>query len=135
MRALAADALFDHALLMDAFGFFETEKEDLAALAAVRKVLGPQGTALLKVINGEYVRNNLQVVDERELNGTLERTRRELLGDRLHEHITLTSEQGSTTTERWQRLYGAERLLELAQSADFGVALTASDAWGGTRPA
>ena len=53
MRQLPLRAkFFAGAILIDAFGFFETDEENEAVLAEVRRVLAPSGRFGMKVVNG-----------------------------------------------------------------------------------
>ena len=48
---------FDVAILLDAFGFFETERDNDAVLANIARILVPRGRLCLKVVNGAHFKH------------------------------------------------------------------------------
>lgn len=123
MRSLPFRSNFDHAVLLDAFGFFDDPHEDEHALAEVGRALRPEGTALVKVVDGDMIRSNFVPDGRSEDTRHIETFRRELTedGDRLIEDITIEDDHGSLTTRREQRLYSSERLAGTAKSAGLEV--------------
>lgn len=136
-RALPFTGVFDHAVMIDAFGFFASADEDTQALASVRGALVGNGTVVVKLANGAAARRaaveqsliRVEVPpagaeDGRDPNRPLVETIRLEVsadGDRVIEHITLEDCQGRVATRREERLYDPRRIRAAMESVGFDV--------------
>ncbi len=134
-RALPFLGVFDHAVMIDAFGFFATAEEDTQALAEIRRALVPNATVVVKVGNGDATRRAVSehpvvrvevppagVEDGRDPSRPLVETIRLELSaddDRIIEHIELEDGQGRIATRREERLYDAARIRAAMDTAGF----------------
>lgn len=107
-RSACADA----AILMDAFGFFETEQEHDVVLREAARVLTTAGRLGLKVVNGGPVLDGFRERDREERDGTVVSVSRTLTLDppRMTERIRVSGSRGHGEYERRQRLYRVEDL-------------------------
>ena len=108
------------AMLMDAFGFFETDREHDAVLAEAARVLEPHGRLVLKVVNGAAVLADFRPTAREERDGveiTIHRTLA-LAPPRMTERITI---EGDEKYERRQRLYRIDELSTAMEKAGFDV--------------
>ena len=133
MRTLETADLYDHVVLMDAFGFFASPAEDLQALQRVRALLRPDGTALIKIINGEKVRAQFRPSSSRRVGDAEETIDSVLLegGRVLHEQLTLTTAGRQVSSQRFQRLYSPDELTSVIDDAGFQVSGLYRDPDGG----
>ena len=111
-------------IVMDAFGFFETEEEDDAILREAARVLTTGGRLALKVVNGSIVLSAFRDRDREERDGTVVSVQRTLTLDppRMTERISVSGSRGHGEYERRQRLYRAEELRATLEHAGFAVA-------------
>lgn len=102
----------DAAIIMDAFGFFETDEENDAVLREAARVVRPGGGIGMKVVNGGSVLESFREADTEERDGVFVSVRRTLALDppRMTERITVRGSRGDGQYERRQRLYRAEDL-------------------------
>jgi 2-polyprenyl-3-methyl-5-hydroxy-6-metoxy-1,4-benzoquinol methylase len=122
MRWLPFGAEFDHAVLMDAFGFFDTPEEDRSVLAGIATALKPGGTAALIVVNGQFIRENFKVVGREggeALPIDIERSLE--AGNVMVERLTFREGGRVETRERRQRLYHRDELVAAATAAGLVV--------------
>ena len=120
---------FAAAILIDAFGFFETDDQNAAALSEAVRVLVPGGRFGLKVVNGGPVLAAFRRTDREERDGvTVTISRR--LGTkpaRMTEKVTVSGVRGNGEYERHQRLYVVEELCAALERAGLaGVRVFAS---------
>jgi ubiquinone/menaquinone biosynthesis C-methylase UbiE len=110
-------------LLMDAFGFFDTEEEHEAILREAARVLTTGGRLALKVVNGGIVLDTFRDRDREERDGTVVSVHRTLTLDppRMTESISVSGSRGQGEYERRQRLYRAEELCAALERAGFAV--------------
>ena len=103
---------FDAAILLDAFGFFETEQENETVLQEAACVLVRSSSLGLKVVNGGPVLNAFRESDREERDGTLLTISRKLslAPPRMIERISVSGSRGSGQYERRQRLYRVEEV-------------------------
>ena len=111
------------AVVMDAFGFFETEEENGEVLLEVARVLTPGGRLGLKIVNGGPVLADFRETDREERDGTVVSVSRTLTLDppRLTERISISGSRGRGEYERRQRLYLMEDLRVALEQAGFAV--------------
>lgn len=115
MRAIPYRDEFDHAVLMDSFGFFETPAEDAAVLRGIAGALVPGGTFVLAVVNGRRLAENFAPKGREERDGLVVEIDRTLDGDVMAERLTIREGDRKTTGERRQRLYGPDELRAAAE--------------------
>jgi len=115
--------LFGGAVLIDAFGFFETDEENEAVLREAARVLVAGGRLALKVVNGALILNAFRETDREERGGTLVTISRTLTLDppRMTERISVSGTGGNGEYERHQRLYRLEELCAALERAGLSV--------------
>ena len=121
-RSRCADA----AIMLDAFGLFDTEDEHEAVLRETARVIRIGGRLGVKVINGGPVIDHFRKSDREKRHGKVISISRTLTLDppRLTETIMISGPFGLGEYERRQRLYRVEELctaLKRAGLAIFGV--------------
>jgi hypothetical protein len=129
---------FAGAILMDAFGFFETDEENEAVLAEVRRLLAPGGRIGLKVVNGAPILRAFRETDREEREGVVVTISRRLAlkPARMTEKVVVTGSRGNGEYERHQRLYTSDELsLALQRTGFSGVELFASPNCAAFEPA
>ena len=111
----------DAAIIMDAFGFFETEEEHDAVLREATRVLKAGGGLGLKIVNGSAVIDNFRATDRVERDGTVVSIDRLLTFEptRMTERIRITGSRADGEYERRQRLYRVEELRAALGRAGF----------------
>ena len=119
VRSECADAV----IVMDAFGFFDTEEEHDAILREAARVLTKGGRLALKVVNGGIVLNPFRDRDREERDGTVVSVHRTLALDppRMTESISVSGSRGHGEYERRQRLYRAGELRAALEHHGFAV--------------
>lgn len=121
LRSGCADA----AMLLDAFGFFDTEEENDVVLREAARVLRDDGRLGLKVVNGRPILEAFRETDREEREGTVVAISRTLTVEpsRMTEKISVTGIRGNGVYERRQRLYGVDELRAAFGRAGFSVAV------------
>ena len=111
------------AIVMDAFGFFETEDEHEIVLREAARVLTSGGHLGLKVVNGGPVLDSFRERDREERDGTVVSVSRTLTLDppRMTERISVSGSRGHGEYERRQRLYRVEELRAALEHVGFAV--------------
>ena len=111
------------AILMDAFGFFETDDEHDAVLREAARVLTAGGRMALKVVNGGLVLDDFCDTEQEERDGTVVSVVNTLaLGPpRLIQRISVQGSRGHGEYERRQRLYRVDELRAALEHAGFSV--------------
>jgi len=107
-RAGCADAV----IVMDAFGFFETDGEHDAILREATRVLASGGRLGLKMVNGNFVLDGFRENEQEERDGAVISVSRTLTHGptRMTERISVRGPRGHGEYERHQRLYQVEEL-------------------------
>jgi D-alanine-D-alanine ligase len=117
---------FDVVLILgNSFGYFETLKDDLEVLKAVRKVLKPWGKLLIDIADGDYLRQNFQARSWEWLESKLFVCRERSLsidGDRLVSREVITHVEKGVIADQFysERLYNTDSLSRLLTGAGFG---------------
>ena len=111
------------AIVMDAFGFFETEEENDAVLREIARVTTTGGRLVLKVVNGVPVLAAFRETDREERDGAVVSVSRLLTLDppRMTERISIGGSRGHGEYQRRQRLYRVEELQAALERAGFAV--------------
>jgi ubiquinone/menaquinone biosynthesis C-methylase UbiE len=119
VRSECADA----AVVMDAFGFFDTEEEHEAVLREAARVLTIGGRLALKVVNGGLVLDDFRETEREERDGVVVSVSNMLTFDppRLMQRINVSGSRGHGEYERRQRLYRVEELRVALTHAGFAV--------------
>jgi ABC-type lipopolysaccharide export system ATPase subunit/predicted RNA methylase len=102
----------DAAMVMDAFGFFDTEEEHDAVLREVARVLTIGGRLALKVVNGGLVLDDFRETEREERDGVTVLVSNTLAIDppRLTQRLSVSGSRGHGEYERRQRLYRVDEL-------------------------
>lgn len=102
----------DAAIIVDAFGFFDTDEEHEAVLREAARVLTAGGRLALKIVNGGQVIDNFRSTERQERDGTVVTIARSLaVGPaRMTERLHVTGSRGTGEYERRQRLYRVDEL-------------------------
>lgn len=118
-RAEGADA----ALLMDAFGFFDSDDEHEEVLLQVARILMPGGRLALKVVNGGLVIDDFRDTEREERDGVVVSVVNTLAFDppRLTQRVSVRGSRGDGDYERRQRLYRVDELRAALEHAGLAV--------------
>jgi ubiquinone/menaquinone biosynthesis C-methylase UbiE len=113
----------DGAIMMDAFGFFDTEDEHQGVLREAARVLTTGGRMALKVMNGGLVLDDFRETEREERDGILVSIVNTLTfgPPRMTQRISVRGSRGYGEYERRQRLYRAEELRAALEHAGFSV--------------
>jgi SAM-dependent methyltransferase len=124
--------LFDVAVVIDAFGFFEAEDENEEVVIEAARLLVPGGGLVMKVVNGGPILAQFREADSEERDGTVVTISRTLALDpaRMIEQVSVSGSRGNGRYERRQRLYRAEELSAAAKRAGLSVVDVFGDAHG-----
>src|SRR5262245_59465820 len=90
MRRLPATDSYQYGVLLDAFGFFESDDENEDVIRQLRQVVGPGGRVVIAVVNGEKILNGLEPVSRQQEEGHVVEIHRELEGRILREEVVVT---------------------------------------------
>lgn len=129
---------FAGAILIDAFGFFETDEENEAVLGEVQRLLAPGGRVGLKVVNGAPILAAFRETDREEREGVVVTISRRLALEpaRMTEKVIMTGSRGSGEYERHQRLYTWDELSRALERLGFScVEVFASSDCAAFKPA
>jgi ubiquinone/menaquinone biosynthesis C-methylase UbiE len=113
----------DAAVMLDAFGFFDTEGEHETVLREAARILTAGGRLALKVVNGQLVLDAFREQDREERDGTVVEITRTLTLDppRMTERLHLSGRVRGQY-ERRQRLYRIDELCTAFEHAGFAIA-------------
>lgn len=124
-RFRVGDSVFDCvALLGNSFGYFEREEEDLSVLEAVKRALRSNGTLVMDITDGEWMRDHFErrswewvdqdhfVCRERSLSSDRERL--------ISREVVAHAEKGVIADQFYaERLYSRDRLAAIVEAAGF----------------
>ena len=119
LRAGVADA----AILMDAFGFFETDQEHATVIREIAKTLKPGGRLLAKVLNGVVLMADFRQTEREEHDGVVVAISNTLAFGpaRLSQRIRIRGARGDGEYLRRQRLFGVDEMRQLFRKAGLEV--------------
>ena len=111
------------AVIMDAFGFFDTDEENESVLQEAARVLKADGRLALKVVNGRPILEAFRATAVQERDGVVISISRTLAIDppRMTERISIKGPRGNGEYERRQRLYQVEELCAAVEHAGLCV--------------
>src|SRR5262245_21838706 len=111
----------DAALMMDAFGFFDTEHE--AVLQEAARILMTGRRLVLKVVNGGPILDAFRETDREERDGVVVSVSSTLTRDppRMTQRISVSGPRGQGEYERRQRLYRVEELCAALEHAGLAI--------------
>ena len=119
MRRLPATDTYQYGVLLDAFGFFESDDENEDVIRQLRQVVVPGGRVVIAVVNGEKILNALEPVDRQQKDGRVVEVRRELEGRILREEVVVTEGTHEYAGERRQRLYSVSEIEDMVARNGF----------------
>jgi SAM-dependent methyltransferase len=122
----------DAAVMIDAFGFFDTEDEHDAVLREAARVVAIGGRLTVKVLNGAPVLNGFHETAREERDGVVVLMSNTLALDppRMTQRLSVSGSRGTGEYERRQRLYRADELCAALEHAGFSVEGVFADADG-----
>ena len=111
------------AILIDAFGFFDSEAEHDAVLREAGRVLTTSGRLVLKVVNGDPILGAFRETSREERDGVVISISSTLIMDppRMTQRISVSGPRGQGEYERRQRLYRVEDLAAALEHAGFAI--------------
>lgn len=121
MRRLPLRAVFDLVIMIDAFGYFDTEAEDIACLHGIRGVLRPGGALLMRNPNAAWIRNNFEPEQQEHRNGrtiTIQSTF-DAAERWIDQVITIRGSDSVEEFQRRARVYTAGELDDMLARAGF----------------
>jgi ubiquinone/menaquinone biosynthesis C-methylase UbiE len=113
----------DAAIVMDAFGFFDTEAEHEAVLREAARVVTIGGRLAMKVVNGALVLDDFRETAHEERDGVVVLVSNTLAVDppRMTQRINVSGSRGRGEYERRQRLYRVDEVRSALEHAGFSV--------------
>ena len=113
----------DSAIIMDAFGFFDTEDEHEAMLREAARVLAAGRRLVLKVVNGGLILDDFRETEREDRDGVQISIVNTLTFNpsRLTQRITIRGGPGQGEYERRQRVYRVEELRAALERAGLSV--------------
>ncbi len=125
------EAIFRYILLMaSSFGYFIDETENLRILQESYRLLQPNGTLLLDLINREYMLKRFKPFSRHQVNEDITVERERILGDDIifSKETVLSATKGHIRTKTYcTRLYSPEKISTLLRSAGFSTVECISD--------
>ena len=119
MRALPLRSAFDLVLVVDAFGYFDSEGEDLNCLEEVQRVLKPGGRLIMRNPNAVPIRRNFRAeeVEHRKGQTITIRSILDAEGRWVDQLLRIQGEEGVEDFQRRTRIYSAPELEGLLSEA------------------
>lgn len=111
------------AIVMDAFGFFDTEEEHEAVLREAARVVTTGGRLAMKVVNGGLVLDDFRESEREERDGVVIAVSNTLTSGppRMTQRISVSGSRGQGEYLRRQRLYRVDELRAAVEHAGFSV--------------
>lgn len=121
MRRLPATQAYNYGLLLDSFGFFESDEENEKVIRQLRRAVVPGGRLVITIVNGTKVLRNFGPVGREEREGRVVEIRRELQADRriLREEVVVVERGERHAGERRQRLYSVSEIADIVARNGF----------------
>ncbi len=121
MRSLPPGRIYASAILLDAFGYFDTNQENEGVVRQVATVLRPGGRLAAAVVNGARILAGFKASDREEQPERVITLRRQLDAGRrtVLEEVTVEERGHREVAERRQRLYSKEELVDIASRTGF----------------
>lgn len=118
------------AIIMDAFGFFDSDDEHDAVLREAARVLMPGRCLAMKVVNGGRVLDDFREIEREERDGVVVSIVNSLTVDppRLIQRVSISGGRGEY--ERRQRLYRADEICAALERAGLSVVSLLGDSDG-----
>ena len=109
--------------MMDAFGFFDPEKDHQTVMQEAARVLTTGARLVLKVVNGASILDAFRATGQEERDGVVISVSNTLTTDppRLTQKISVSETGGRGEYERRQRLYRIEELCALLEQVGFDL--------------
>ena len=113
----------DAAIVMDAFGFFDTEQEHEAVLREAARVVTAGGRLAMKVVNGGPVLDDFRETEREERDGVVVLVSNTLATNppRMTQRMSISGSRGHGRYERRQRLYRVDELRAALERAGWSV--------------
>ena len=120
------------AMLFDAFGFFESDDENLAVLRELHRVLTPGSRVALKLANAEPVLADFRPSDREVRGETIVEVTRSLSANPplLVEQLVVNGPRGSGTYQRRQRLYRVGDVIAALETVGLAPVLAVASVHG-----
>jgi SAM-dependent methyltransferase len=134
MRRLPASQAYNYGLLLDSFGFFESDEENEKVIRQLRRAVSPGGRIVISIVNGTQILKNFGPVGREEREGRVVEIRRELQADRriLREEVVVIEKGERHAGERRQRLYSVSEIADIAARNGFRSRQLYADLLGNT---
>jgi hypothetical protein len=134
MRKLPATEVYNYGLLLDSFGFFESDEENEKVIRQLRRAVEPGGRIVITIVNGTKISRDFGPVGREEREGRVVEIRRELQADRriLREEVVVIEKGERHAGERRQRLYSVSEIAEIVSRNGFRSRQLYGDMLGNT---
>ena len=115
MRRLPEIEAYDYGVLLDSFGFFDSDDENEEVIGQLRRAVVPGGQVVIAIVNGTRILSALEPFEHQESEGRVVEIRRRLDSDRrvLQEEIVVTEGGSRYAGQRRQRLYSVSEIGEI----------------------
>jgi SAM-dependent methyltransferase len=133
MRRLPVTDAYHYGLLLDSFGFFDSDDENEEVIRQLWRAVVPGGQIVIAVVNGAKILSNFEPVGREQREERVVEIRRELEADRriLREDVVVIEKGGRLAGERRQRLYSASEMADIVGRNGFRSRQLYGDMMGG----